>query len=224
MKILPVIHIFNTKQAHEQAELLVTSGCDGFWLINHGGDDELTLSLAAELSFVYKDHMVGVNLLSHLPLSAINQTIKSGIKYLWLDYAGVHSIFPDELLLKQLAEKSKKYNVQIFAGTAFKYQRHEPNPMEASQLAQSYGFTVTTSGAGTGHAADLNKIKLMSKAISGKLGIASGLTIDNLPEYHPYIEYALIATGISKDEHHFDVEKLKLFVNKSKKLNSHLIS
>jgi predicted TIM-barrel enzyme len=221
MKILPVIHILNRKQAFEQAELIISSNCDGFWLINHGGDDKLTLSLAVTLSERYSDHIVGVNLLSHSPESALNSIIEHDLKYIWLDYSGVHSLVPDEALLKKQEQLSEKYNIQIFAGTAFKYQRYEPNPKNAAEVAKKYGLTVTTSGAGTGYAADLNKIKSMSQVVNGKLAIASGLTIDNLSDYHSYIKYALIATGISKDEHTIEQKKLSAFVKKSKELDLH---
>lgn len=220
MKVLPVIHILHEQQACEQAELLVNSGCDGFWLINHDGNDALTLSLAVALSERYLKHIIGVNLLSHSAESALNMTIKHSLKYLWLDSAGVHSTMADKALLNQQQQLSQQHNIQIFAGAAFKYQRPEPNPEQAAELAQSYGLTVTTSGTGTGLAADLNKIKSMSKVVNGQLAIASGLTLDNLPDYHPYIEYALVATGLSLDEHYFDPEKLIAFVKKAQELNS----
>tara|TARA_B100000809_G_scaffold168899_1_gene166211 strand:+ start:3498 stop:4190 length:693 start_codon:yes stop_codon:yes gene_type:complete len=220
MKVLPVIHILNKQQAIEQAELLVKAKCDGFWLINHGGDDELTLSLAVDLSKRYPELMVGVNLLSHSAESALNATIEHDLKYLWLDFAGVHSLTPDNALLERQKLLSQKHNITIFAGTAFKYQRHEPNHVQAAELAQSHGLVVTTSGSGTGHAADLNKIKAMSCAVDGHLAVASGLTPENLSDYHPYVEYALVATGISQDDHHFDSEKLVMFMNRVQELNS----
>jgi predicted TIM-barrel enzyme len=220
MQVLPVIHILNKQQTIAQAELLVSSKCDGFWLINHGGDDDLTLSLAVTLSERYPDFVVGVNLLSHSADSAINATVEHGLKYLWLDYAGVHSVYPNETLLTQLKDIGLQHNVQIFAGAAFKYQSPEPDPANAASLAQAHGFIVTTSGSGTGHAADLTKIKYMSCAVDCQLAIASGLTIDNLTDYYPYVEYALIATGISHDEYYFDPKKLTEFMNKAHELNS----
>jgi predicted TIM-barrel enzyme len=220
MKVLPVIHILNAQQATEQAELIIASGCDGFWLINHQGDDEITLSLAASLSDRYSEHVVGVNLLSHSAESALKAAVEHGIKYLWLDFSGVHSVMPDADLLNQQQQLSQKHNLQIFAGTAFKYQRPEPDPVCAAELAQSHGLIVTTSGSGTGHAADLNKIASMSHAVNGQLALASGLTYENLTDFHPYIEYALVATGISQDEHHLDRNKLLAFVKKAQKLNS----
>jgi predicted TIM-barrel enzyme len=220
MKVLPVIHILNKQQAIEQAELLVASKCDGFWLINHDGDDELTLSLAVTLTERYQDFMVGVNLLSHSAESAVNAALERGLKYLWLDYAGVHSVAPNEKLLNKLKKICLKRNIHIFAGTAFKYQSPEPHPVCAAVQAQDYGMIVTTSGSGTGHAADLTKIKSMSSAVHGHVALASGLTLDNLADYHPYVEYALVATGISQDEYYFAPQKLTAFMNEARKLNS----
>lgn len=220
MKVLPVIHILNEQQAIDQAELLVNSGCDGFWLINHAGDDYLTLALALMMENKYQDHIVGVNLLSKTGKSAIDAVVESGIKYLWLDAAGVHSETPDKELLGYIKNVSEKNDVVVFAGAAFKYQKPEPNPGKAAELAKEHGFKVTTSGSGTGHAADVDKIASMSSVVEGELAIASGLTVENLDDYHPYVEYALIATGISLDDHYFDPKKLSAFVKKAHALNS----
>ena len=75
MKVLPVIHILNMQQAIEQEDLLVRSRFHGFWLINHAGDDNLTLSLAVILSDRNPDLVVGVNLLSHSAESAVRATV-----------------------------------------------------------------------------------------------------------------------------------------------------
>lgn len=220
MKILPVIHIKDEDQAISEAELIINSGCDGFWLINHNGNDNLTLSLASILSERYPNNIVGVNLLSQNPFSAIDSAIKFDLKYLWLDYAGVHSKDQNEILLTQQKLAIKNHGLNIFAGTAFKYQQKEENPVKATKIALSNNLTVTTSGSATGCEADLNKIELMSEAADGELALASGLTIDNIEDYHPYVKYAMVATGISKDQYYIDHEKLNIFVNKVKTLNS----
>ena len=132
----------------------------------------------------------------------------------------MHSVNPNEALLKHLKDISLKNNIKIFAGTAFKYQSPEPNPAKAALLAQDYGLIATSSGSGTGHAADLTKIKSMSRAVNGHLALASGLTINNLADYHPYVEFALVATGISQNEHYFDSKKLVAFIDKAQELNS----
>jgi hypothetical protein len=219
MKVLPVIHILNEEQAYGQAKLIMESGADGFWLINHNGNDLLTLALATRFEEIYKNSIIGVNLLSYSADVALTKVITYGIKYLWLDSAGIHSESFKVERLESQKNLCLEGGVTIFGGTAFKYQPYDPNPATAAKQAKAYGLIATTSGVGTGHAADLDKIKSMSLAVDGDLAIASGLTLDNLHEYHPYIEYALVATGLSKDEYHFNQEKLVNFINKAKQLN-----
>lgn len=220
MKVLPVIHILDKEQAIQQANLMARLDCDGFWLINHGGDDELTLSLASELSQKHPNLIVGVNLLSHSAYSALDAIVEKALKYVWLDYAGVHSVTPDIKLLKKQQSLIQEDGIVIFAGTAFKYQQPEPDPVKAAELAQSYGLIVTTSGPGTGHAADINKIESMSNVVNNDLAVASGLSHDNITQHHRFVGYAMIATGISKDEYHVEPRKLRDFIAKVKSLNS----
>jgi len=57
---------------------------------------------------------------------------------------------------------------------------------------------VTTSGPGTGKAADIEKIKRIKLAMKNHpLGIASGVTAQNVRTYMEYADFILVATGIS---------------------------
>ncbi|HEC39687.1 MAG TPA: hypothetical protein ENI29_15720, partial [bacterium] len=92
-----------------------------------------------------------------------------------------------------------------------------------TKIACQYMDVVTTSGIGTGLAADPEKIKIMSlivKKYDKKLGIASGITFNNV-EYYKSVTYFLVATGISKDFHTFNpilVKKLSDKINKLKQI------
>ena len=69
-----------------------------------------------------------------------------------------------------------------------------------TKLAIKYIDVITTTGDRTGSPADLNKIKTMYKSANGHpLAIASGIDIDNVKSYLPYIEWFLVATQISID-------------------------
>jgi predicted TIM-barrel enzyme len=46
------------------------------------------------------------------------------------------------------------------------------------------------------------------------LAIASGITPENIEKYLPYVDYFLVATGISKTFDEFDPEKRKLLAQK----------
>ena len=107
--------------------------------------------------------------------------------------------------------------IKLFGSVAFKTQREEPNPPLAALKAIELGWIPTTSGIGTGVAADLDKIIKMKEMIGDSpLAIASGITPENVNSYLPYIDYFLVATGISKDFYNFDENKLKDLNNKIK--------
>jgi predicted TIM-barrel enzyme len=91
----------------------------------------------------------------------------------------------------------------------------------ATQIACHYMDVVTTSGSGTGMAAEPEKIKTMStvaKKYNKKLGIASGITPNNIKDYES-VTYFLVATGISKDFHTFNPLLVKELSEKIHKLN-----
>jgi hypothetical protein len=62
----------------------------------------------------------------------------------------------------------------------------------------------TTTGLGTGIPADISSIQRLYKMIDGrkKMAIASGITIENVSSYLPYIEYFFVGTGVEKKSNH----------------------
>lgn len=59
---------------------------------------------------------------------------------------------------------------------------------------------VTTSGPGTGYAADIEKIRRMKQALGNTpLAIASGITPENIVNYLPHADCFLVATEISRN-------------------------
>ena len=53
-------------------------------------------------------------------------------------------------------------------------------------------------GPGTGQAAPVGKVRLMKQAVGDvPLALASGVTPENVTEYLPWIDCAIVATGIS---------------------------
>jgi protein-tyrosine-phosphatase len=81
---------------------------------------------------------------------------------------------------------------------AFKYQRRVDDLAAAARTATRYMDVVTTSGPGTGLKAHRDKIAEMKNAIGGfPLGIASGITPENVVDYLDVADCFLVATGIS---------------------------
>lgn len=216
MKVLPVIHIKSGQHAVAQAALALQLGCDGVFLINHKGDDQLTLAVAKIISLEFPDCIIGVNFLSMRPVDAVTYAASMNIRHVWLDHAGIHSNNPDHKLQADLAELARIHNVTVYAGAAFKYQQDEPDPEAATLQAVKNNFITTTSGAGTGISADLSKIERMSKACNGNLAVASGLTPKNIKNYAPWISFALVATGVSTPDDELDPSLLLKFIENAK--------
>jgi len=91
--------------------------------------------------------------------------------------------------------------VRYLAGVAFKYtSSYTDNPIEAAILAREFAplvDVVTTSGPGTGSAADVAKVAAMKAAIgSQELALASGVSLDNIEDYRPYVDTVLAASSI----------------------------
>ncbi len=76
---------------------------------------------------------------------------------------------------------------------------------------------MTTSGPGTGEAADIDKIRTMKSALGDHpLAIASGITPENVHEYLPYTDCFLVATGVSDSHTELNRAKVRALARKLK--------
>lgn len=217
IRILPVVHHLDLALSYDQIALAFEVGADGVFVISHGGDDTELMDVIIEQKKLYSERYIGVNFLSmHNPVRAYNVAATTGADAVWLDNAGVDSTSLVQGQLVVDAKRARAGNQHIFASVAFKYQAPEPAPAQAALNALYLGFIPTTSGPGTGQAPDVQKIIDMSAATNGILGIASGMTPENVELYAPYLSHILVATGVSQDMHHFDYEKLKVLIAKAK--------
>ena len=152
---------------------------------------------------------------------------------LWIDNAGVKYSTSDkgEIVSDGAERRLSKYEKHewkgiYFGGVDFKYQgqidkesfenvnEYTKKCRKLAEFVSSNGFMdcVCTTGAGTGEAADLDKMKAFREGCDkggSKLSIASGVTPENVKSYLPYVDAILVATGISEDFHNFSDEKMK---------------
>lgn len=216
VQVLPVIHFLDRVTALDQAELAFDAGADGVFLISHGNDDAQLGGIAQLIKIKHAGKRVGINLLSQGPRMAAQVALEHGLDMIWGDDCGVSSSGCAPLA-NDLSAFIRGYpDIQVFASVAFKYQAFEGRPDEAARNALNAGFLPTTSGEATGSPPSVEKIALMSSAANGQLAIASGMTVDNVQSYAPYLSHILVATGVSLDEHHFDFEALSRFVGLTK--------
>lgn len=223
-KIHVVIHHQTDDLTLDQASLAIRLGADGVFLISHEGRDSALLPLCKALKSNLRSidataspaPLVGLNLLKAEPVNAFELAMEWGADALWVSSPGVTSsgVTSAGRRLEQLVKANQGPNV--FGCVAFKYQPIEPDPQAAARAALALGMHPTTSGAGTGMAPDIEKIRGMSSAVGGKLAIASGMTPDNIESYAPFVSDVLVSTGVSQDTHRIDPDKFLVFREKAR--------
>lgn len=214
-----VIHHVDEALTLAQAKIAADAGADGLFVISHRGDDEDVVEMACALketeNNVGQPMEIGINLLGTDPHDALLIAVARDIRMLWVDQGGITSqgAGPAALAMFETLKDVPEYKrTRIFTSVAFKHQAHEPNPQIAARNAKILGFVPTTSGEATGSAPEVEKIAAMAKATDGELAVASGMTPENVWQFAPHLSDILVATGVSRDFHHFDPDKATAFV------------
>ena len=205
-KLLPVIHVTSEEQALENAWLCADAGIEGVFLINHKKNHNHLFRTAEAVHRVLPSLWLGLNALDLSPEQVMNKAPEF-IRGIWCDNPGLI----EDSVGQMEGDIINKLRVKFtyFGGVAFKYQEPVLNLAGMSRLAAGYMDVITTSGEGTGIAADVAKIKTIKAAVGGTpLALASGVTAENVESYLPYVEYFLVATGISKSFDYLCPEKL----------------
>lgn len=217
IKVYPVIHHRDARTTLRQAEIVASVGGDGVFLISHDGNDHVLSDLGATVKSRHPELRVGLNFLSLGVLQAADAARAAQLDMVWGDDCGLHSEGVDRTIATPLTQFADKHrSIQVFGSVAFKGQPQDNKPAKAARLAQACGFTPTTSGSRTGSPPDIEKIERMSRAVRGKLAIASGMTIHNVAEFVPYVSDILVSTGIAKNEYEFDPDMVALLTHRAR--------
>lgn len=176
------------------------------FLVNHYIRYDGLFKIHEEVHRQFPDMWVGLNCLDMNPTWI---TVYPEADGMWADDAGIR----EDLDYQRFAERCAQIQRVVapptpvweglyFGGVAFKGQRtvRPEHLADVAKKAVPYMDVVTTSGPGTGVAADVEKIRIMKRAIGdAPLAIASGITPKNVHRYMPYADCFLVATGISID-------------------------
>lgn len=217
IKILPVIHYESAQSAYVQATVAHTCGADGVFLISHNNQNDALPSMCGSIKALLPGLKVGVNFLGYGVMDAYRAAALADFDMLWLDAPGFAStgLTTECVELIDHLQNDALDTIEVFASVAFKYQPVEPFPVKAASIARLHGFIPTTSGAATGEAPDLEKIKGMFDR-RGPLAVASGMTPDNIATFAPFLSHVLVATGISHDGNTFDADLLRRFIARAR--------
>ena len=220
--ILPVIHVLDHDQASRNVATAMEGGCPGVFLINHDFEKEKLLPIIKSVRAEYPDYWIGVNFLAvtgefAFPILAQLQADGVRVDGYWADDACMDErrAVDDQIDATRIAAVRQQSGWQglYVGGTAFKKQREvEPDQYGYSaQLATGYMDVVVTSGIATGHAADVGKIKTFRENCGDTaLGVASGITPDNVAEYMQDVDLFMVATGINLEGDFYNIDPTKL--------------
>lgn len=209
-RVFPVIHLVDVLQVREQAKICDALGADGIFLIDMGLSEVSTERAIEAVRAVTPDLWLGANWLGVSPQAAASHAVRYGLQGMWSDYGVSPRIPPD-------------FNVaggpvETFCAAAFKTQGHvtENQYAEVVKKAAAVMDVVTTSGPGTGYAADSRKLKIMREAadeVGARLAVASGVSPSNAAEQLKYVDDVLLATGIEESFGHIGYGKLERVIN-----------
>lgn len=210
--VIPVIHYLDNSQAMRNAEMVFDAGCDNVMLINMNGPGLALIPVCEDIKTKYPEKRLGVNFLDTVKPDELPFNIIPYLNMTWTDCQLTYSLQSDYGLAKDIMNLlEERENHQLFCAAAFKYQQHEPNPIQAAGKALDFGFIPTTSGSTTGVPADPSFVRTLREGINSEspLAIASGVTPDNAHLFLPYVSHILVSTGISESFYEFDKVKLK---------------
>ena len=212
--VLPVIHVVDGHQAVRNAGVAREVGADGVFLINHDIPYTALLKAHAAVAAAHTDWWVGVNCLDLAPVEVFRY-LNEQVAGVWIDNACIDERTEAQCEAESIlsARRTSGWQGLYFGGVAFKYQREIEDVASAASIAAGYMDVVTTSGLGTGQAALPGKIRTMKQAL-GKypLAVASGITPENVTDYLDFMDYILVATGISTRIDELDAERTRMLV------------
>lgn len=203
-EIIPVIHMKNQNQVLTNVKTCIECGIQKVFIINHEVSVSDLIECANRVKKTYPNLWVGINMLGISTVDAINQELPA-IDGLWCD-ASISLLD---------ANNFRTFSGMFFGGLAFKYQ---PQPKDLRSACDESKFTTdvaTTSGVGTGKAADITKIKTIREYLgSHPMAIASGVSVDNIESYKGIVDYLLVASSITTSGEMIIKDKLKELVEK----------
>lgn len=197
---LPVIHLPHGEiVGMESVDTAVKAGADGVFLINQGMSPPQVLAFGNVVKSKYPDLWLGFNLLGQDPIELLSGSEYKAFKGVWSDDCRADDVLQWETVAENAVSARKATGRIYFGGVAFKYQKpvHGRNLKRVCERATEYVDVLTTSGAGTGIAADVPKVESIRRHVGDHyLALASGISEKNVKSFLPYVDAFLVASGI----------------------------
>lgn len=220
--VFPVIHVLDHAQTVRNIEICVNHDVQGVFLINHDFDVEAFLPIIRSVRIDFPDIWMGLNFLAvtgkdAFPVLANLEKQGHRIDGYWADDARIDEnrrVDDQSEAAEILGVKNNcSWNGLYFGGTAFKKQRfvEEGDYLHSADIASQWMDVVTTSGVATAKEAGVDKIDTFRNGVGDTaLGLASGVTPDNVIEYKEHVDAILVATGINIFEDFYNIDLTRL--------------
>lgn len=201
---LPVVLVKNFKQTSSSIRNAKSAGADGVFLVSNGTMETKELIMILQVNKVlFPDFWMGVNIVGvdardvFFSLSLHIDNLPDGI-LIEDTYCGVKgkTYSAESIASEWMKYKEYRENTLYFGGVGFKDSSKPFDIIEATENAQNTMDIVTTSGAKTGKAAEVEKIKAMYESSKKPIALASGISNENIKDYLPYVDYFLVESSI----------------------------
>ncbi|MEK7176871.1 MAG: BtpA/SgcQ family protein [Patescibacteria group bacterium] len=225
-QLIVVIHAQSETQALENVQIAFDNGADGVFLINHDISPEKLQDIYAKVDdSISKGRFLGVNFLGVTPIQAVDLLSKIwNASAIWMDDIGYmegddnHLDQVDVPLKVRSTLRNCGYAGQLFAGVDFKYRKPAKDLTRVTKSVFAFANVITTSGPATGLPPALEKLEIMRRAVpEAKIAIASGMTPENVNPFLNYVDYFLVATGISKSHTELDPARVRMMADKMRR-------
>lgn len=220
--VFPVIHVLTTEQAIHNVTIAVEEGCSGVFLINHDFEVAQFLPIIREVRQQFPDTWIGINFLAvtgkdAFPILAELEAGGCRIDGYWADDARIDESAAIDAQTEAAEILDVKRNCGwdglYFGGTAFKKQRpvKEADFARSAEIAAHWMDVVMTSGSATGIETGTDKTRVFHENVgSSVLGLASGITPENIDSYASLIDTCLVATGINLEGDFYNIDRNRL--------------
>lgn len=220
--VFPVIHVLSSEQTIRNVNIAIEEGCPGVFLINHDFEIEPFLPIIREVRQKFPEVWMGINFLAvtgkyAFPVLAELEAGGCRIDGYWADDARIDefSAIDAQTEAAEILEvkRSCGWDGLYFGGTAFKKQRpvKEADFARSAEIASNWMDVVMTSGSATGIETGTDKTRVFHDNVgSSVLGLASGISPENIKSYAPLIDTCLVATGINLEGDFYNIDRNRL--------------
>ena len=206
--IIGMLHLngFTSEDVHDLAkreiETMYTNDVNAVLVENYYGNVDDCVWTLEYLRSQYKDYVYGVNILGNYEL-AFSLAREYGAAFIQIDSVCGH-LKPkqDEILSRELAGLRENSSAFLLGGVRFKYQPIKSGrTVEEDLLIGKYRCNaVVVTGAGTGEATDIDKIKLFREVLGNfPLIVGAGMNYENCREQISIADGAIIGTYFKKN-------------------------